>query len=286
MADRNDNPFDAEDTGHVWDENLRELKNPPPRWWMIGLHASWIFVVIYGLLYPMWPLASTHTKGLLGWTSVGEMKQDIAALDAVRGPFEQKLATLGTEDIVKDASLRQYAEASAKVLFADKCAACHGAGGQGNPSFPVLADDDWLYGGTLAQIEQTIRLGRRGIMPAHGAQLSPQELDDVARHVVALSTGQAHAPGKAVYDQKGCFACHGPNGEGNVLLGAARLNDRIWRFAGPDPLVEARATIAHGVNFPGNPQTRNAVMPAFGDKLTDADVRKLAIYVHGLGGGQ
>jgi cytochrome c oxidase cbb3-type subunit 3 len=125
------NAYDAADTGHVWDDNLRELTNPPPRWWTIAFHASWIFVVIYGILYPMWPTFSGYTKGVIGWTSIGEYKESVAQLEEIRGPFEAKIA---------DRELANYTDASAKVLFGDRCAPCHGAGGQGNPGYPVLAD--------------------------------------------------------------------------------------------------------------------------------------------------
>lgn len=282
----NDNPFSAPDTGHTWDGNLRELTNPPPRWWIIGFHASWIFVVIYGLLYPMWPLVNSHTKGFLGWSSIQEYREDLADLERVRGPFEARLAALGTEEIAADPELRQYAVASARVLFADKCGACHGAGGQGNPGYPVLADDDWLFGGTLAQIEASITQGRKPIMPAHSGTLTDAEIADLARHSVALSQGSEHAAGKALYLAKGCAGCHGIDAKGNPLLGAPNLTDRIWRFVGPDQEAEARATIAHGVNMPGNPKTRSAEMPAFQGKLAPADIRRLTLYVHQLGGGR
>ena len=90
--------------------------------------------------------------------------------------------------------------ASAKVLFGDRCAPCHGAGGSGNPGYPVLADDDWLYGGSIDTIQQSITNGRGGMMPAFGAMLSAQQLDDLAKHVVAMSKGSEYAPGRYVME--------------------------------------------------------------------------------------
>lgn len=275
---------DAQSTGHVWDDTLSELTNPPPRWWMLGLHASWIFVLLYGLIYPMWPMVDSHTKGFLGWTSVKEFKEDLAEVEKIRQPFEDRISATDAIGILGDNELKSYTMASAKVLFGDNCAPCHGNGGQGNPGFPVLADDDWLFGGNVQQIQQTISMGRRGIMPAHGKQLSASEVDTLANYVANLSSGQAGGQGQELFTQKGCIGCHGMDGTGNIFLGAANLTDQIWRFSGS---VEGiRHTILHGVNDPNDAQTRNAEMPAFGGKLTDDEIKKLAVYVHQLGGGQ
>jgi cytochrome c oxidase cbb3-type subunit 3 len=284
MTDQS-NPYDAPDTGHVWDGNLRELTNPPPRWWTIAFHASWIFVVIYGILYPMVPLISSHTKGVLGWTSIGEYKESVAELDVIRGPFEARIAELDPAAILADRELANYTDASAKVLFGDRCAPCHGSGGQGNPGYPVLADDDWLYGGDIATLVTTITQGRRGIMPAHGARFSAQEIDDLVTFVAGLPAGRDHAAGRELFAGKGaCFACHGMDGKGNKAMGAVNLTDAIWRFSGTPEAI--RYTITHGVNDPSDPETRNAVMPAFGGTLEETEIKKLAVYVHRLGGGQ
>lgn len=284
MTDKS-NPYDVPDTGHVWDGNLRELTNPPPRWWTIAFHASWIFVVIYGILYPMVPLISSHTKGVLGWTSIGEYKESVAELDVIRGPFEARIAELDPAAILADRELANYTDASAKVLFGDRCAPCHGSGGQGNPGYPVLADDDWLYGGDIATLVATITQGRGGIMPAHGARFSAQEIDDLVTFVAGLPAGRDHAAGRELFAGKGaCFACHGMDGKGNKAMGAVNLTDAIWRFSGTPEAI--RYTITHGVNDPSDPETRNAVMPAFAGTLEETEIKKLAVYVHRLGGGQ
>ena len=285
MTDKT-NPYGVADTGHVWDDNLRELTNPPPKWWTIGLHASWIFVLVYGILYPTWPLIHGHTKGILGWTSIGEYKEDLSAIQKVRAKYENELKQTPLNAILANHDLTQYAVRSAKVLFGDNCAACHGAGGQGNPNFPVLADDDWLYGGSLQTIDQTITDGRHGMMPSHVNSLSQQEIDDLAKYVKAVSQGKTYEPGQKLFMGKGgCFACHGPNAKGNHALGSANLTDRIWRF-GNGSLADIKYTITHGVNDPNDPKSRNAVMPTWKDRLTETEIKKLAVYVHQLGGGQ
>ena len=299
------NPFPGENnTGHIWDDNLRELANPPPRWWMLGFWASILFVIVYTILYPSWPVGQQATPGLLGWTQIQEYEQGVAQVDAKRGPFEEQISQMTAEEIIADPGLLQYTLASAKVLFGDYCSACHGSGGQGNPGYPVLADDDWLYGGSIAKLSETITNGRKGAMTAHATILSQEEIDALAHWVVEMTEGGAgSAEGWELYTAKGCNACHGEKangvlvelGDGEIVsVGAANLTDSIWRFE-PGGFESARHTIMYGVNQPGVPETRDAVMPAFGSvakvddvevrKLDDQDIKKLAIYVNQLGGG-
>ncbi|WP_210394911.1 cytochrome-c oxidase, cbb3-type subunit III [Motiliproteus sediminis] len=286
MAD-DKNPFPGENnTGHVWDDNIRELNNPIPRWWMIGFWASIIWWVAYGLLYPMIPLANDWTKGMLGWTMTGEYQEAVEEITAVRAQFEDQISALSAKEILADEGLTSYTIASARVLFGDNCAACHGSAGQGNPGFPVLADDDWLYGGSIEAIEQTLINGRRGMMIAHGKMLSDQEISTLANFVVGWSQGQEDPAGAQLYKDKGCFGCHGQDGKGLQMLGSANLTDAIWRFNEADKVAGAAYTIRHGVNDPSDPQTREAVMPAFKDRLSENDIKKLAVYVYSLGGGQ
>ncbi len=302
------NPFPNEsNTGHFWDDNLRELTNDPPGWWRIGFHASWLFCVVYFILYPAIPTLDLegYTKGTMGWTQVGEYKDDLAKIDEVRKKWENKINDPNTTAamILADDDLRNYTVRSAKVLFGDFCAACHGGGGSGNAAdmvsesaYPVLADDDWLYGGTIENIETTITNGRKGIMTPYGNRLSEAEIEDLSKHVVALSEGGEHAAGKALYNEPtkgGCFACHGMDGKGMAALGSANLTDKVWRFdvrGGDHRLASARYTITHGVNGElMDPKSRNAVMPAFGPlgkDLSPGAIKKLAVYVHQLGGGQ
>lgn len=281
MSDKS-NPYGAPDTGHVWDDTLRELTNQPPKWWMLGFYASILLVVVYCIVYPSIPLATTHFKGVTGWTAVKEYKEDLKAIEAKRSKYEDQLPGMSAAAILADDELSNYVQRSAKVLFGDNCAACHGAGGQGNPGFPVLADDDWLYGGNIQTIEQTIINGRTGMMPAHDKQLSEAEIDELANAI--MSGNPASSP---LFMSKGCFACHGADGKGNQMLGSANLTDGIWRFVAKDQLASVKYTIAHGVNDPADAETRNAVMPKFGGgKLSDTEIKKLAVYVHKLGGGQ
>jgi cytochrome c oxidase cbb3-type subunit 3 len=284
MSDKK-NPTTTSDTGHVWDGNLRELTNQPPRWWMITLYLSGLFIIVYFILYPSIPTLTGYTKGVLGWTQMKRLQESVMEIETVRAPFENKLKGMTAAAIIADRDLTNYTIRSAKVLFGDRCAPCHGAGGAGNPGYPVLADDDWLYGGSIDTIQTSIAQGRMGMMPGFKAMLSDQQLSDLAKYVIALSKGSEYPTGKELYINNGCNGCHGEDGKGMQMLGAANLTDVIWRFS-PGHEESIKYTIAYGVNSPGATETRNAVMPKFDEQLSETDIKKLAVYVHQLGGGQ
>ena len=86
MAEQN--PFPGENnTGHIWDDNLRELANPPPRWWMIAFWASVLWWIGYAILYPMWPIGQKPTPGILGWSQMQEYQEGVAEVEAVRAEY-------------------------------------------------------------------------------------------------------------------------------------------------------------------------------------------------------
>jgi cytochrome c oxidase cbb3-type subunit 3 len=308
MADNLKDPSEVPDTGHEWD-GIRELENPPPRWWTNALYLSGLIVVVYFVLYPSLPLINGSTKGLLGWTQINEYKEDLAKVQEKRAPYEEKIASMTPEEILQDQELTNYVIGSSKVLFGDNCAACHGVGG--NPAagsgYPILADDDWLYGGDVNTIMESIAKGRQGMMMSHAKTLKPEEVDGLVQFVINSSEGKATEAGWSLFKNKGCVACHGQDAKGNHELGSANLTDKVWRFSGePD---EIRYTILHGVNDPSDPKTRVAVMPVWNEKLavkfeamkwdeepeyegtetqrlSETEIKKLTVYVHQLGGGQ
>jgi len=291
----------AETTGHVWDDDLADFTNQPPKWWMLGLASSAIFVVAYWVYYPAVPVpaANTFFKGIGGWTAIKEMDADKSEVDAVRGKFENKLKDMTPAAILADSDLTEYVKRSGKVLFGDNCAPCHGTNGVGTKDkeglmAPILNDDDWLYGGKIDNIHTTISGGRQGMMIAHKDSLSAQQIDDVAKYVKAMSdeggkeqadADPAVAAGKKVFMESDCTSCHGADAKGIQAMGSANLTDKIWRFDGS--LDGIKRTITYGVNS-GDPKTRVAVMPNFkaAGKLSDAEIKKLAVYVYKFGGGQ
>ncbi len=277
-----------ETTGHEWDE-IRELNNPLPRWWLWCLYATIVWSVGYWIVYPSWPLVSDYTRGLIGYSQRQEVLAELEAAKAARGVLGTALADASLEEIRTRPELLKLALANGKAAFGDNCAACHGAGATGRPGYPNLQDDEWLWGGSLAEIYQTIRYGarlsrdetRQGEMPAFGRDsiLKREEIQAVSNYVLSLS-GKAFDPklsledGRKIFAQN-CAACHGDNGRGNRELGAPNLADAIWLY-GSTP-QQVAATIHYG---------RRGVMPAWESRLDPVTLKALAVYVHSLGGGQ
>lgn len=274
-------------TGHVWDDDLADFANQPPKWWMLGLAASALWCVVYFLYYPSVPVSSGNFffKGLGGWTAITEMEADKSTVDAVRMQYENKLKGMTPAAILADSELSEYVKRSGKVLFGDNCAACHGTNGVGTHDkeglfAPILNDDDWLYGGNIDAIHESIVSGRQGMMPAHKDAMSETEIATLAN---AIAQGQPTST--PLFAEKGCTACHGEDGKGMHALGSANLTDKVWRFE--NSVEGIKRTIAYGVNS-GDPKARVAQMPSLSaaGKLSDSEMKKLAVYVYKFGGGQ
>jgi len=275
-------------TGHEWD-GLRELNIPLPRWWLWLFYITIVWSIGYWIVYPTWPLLTNSTQGVFGYHTRSAVVEDLEALKQQRGAMVEKLAAASLSSIVADPQLLDFARAQGRVAFADNCAPCHGAGGGGAKGYPNLNDDDWLWGGKLTDIEQTIRhgaragddKGRSGTMPAFGRDniLKPNEISAVADYARSLSglpvePGTDLALGKKVFADN-CALCHGPQGKGNREMGAPNLTDKIWLY-GSD-----MKTIVDGV-WNG----RGGVMPAWAGRLDDTTIKALTIYVYSLGGGE
>ncbi len=258
-------------TGHEWD-GIHELNTPLPRWWLWTFYACIAWAVVYWVVYPAWPLLTSATQGIFGWHARSAVVTDLDELKALRGPMMDKLASTPVAQIVNDPQLVEFARAQGRVAFADNCAPCHGAGGGGAKGYPNLNDDDWLWGGKIAEIEQTIRHGARsgdekahqGNMPAFGRDgiLKPAQISAVADFVRSLSGLPTEksadlAQGKKVFADN-CALCHGADGKGNRELGAPNLTDKIWLY-GSD-----KETIVQGI-FNG----RGGTMPAWEGRLSE-----------------
>jgi cytochrome c oxidase cbb3-type subunit 3 len=284
----------TETTGHEWD-GIKELNTPLPRWWLLTFYACIVFAVGYCVFYPAIPLPwGGHTVGLLHVTERKVIEADLKANAVSARPQFAEIAAKDLDAIQADPKLRDFAVAGGRAAFAQNCAPCHGGSGQGAKGFPNLLDDVWLWGGSLDQIHQTIRFGvrnanpdsRQGVaMPAWGdaAKNPPQvlaaaQISAVADYVLSLnhkSVDPASASaGQAVFADN-CVACHGEKAEGNQDMGAPPLASGVWLYGGDKAtLVE---TITHG---------RAGQMPAWSERLDDATVKMLALYVHQLGGGK
>jgi cytochrome c oxidase cbb3-type subunit 3 len=275
-------------TGHEWD-GLQELNTPLPRWWLLIFYATIIWSIGYWVVYPAWPLLSSYTRGTFDWQSRSAVTEDIAKLKATRGPMMDKLAQASVAQISGDQQLLDFARAVGKPAFAENCTPCHGAGGGGAKGYPNLNDDDWLWGGKLADIQTTITHGiravgddktRQGTMPAFGRdglltrdQIST--LADYVRYIAQVSTQQIDvASGQKLFADN-CAVCHGANGKGNRELGAPDLTDAIWLYGSNKEFI-----------VEGLINGRGAVMPAWGSRLDETTIKALTVYVHGFGGGE
>jgi cytochrome c oxidase cbb3-type subunit 3 len=271
-------------TGHEWD-GIKELNTPLPKWWVYTFWATILWSIGYWIVYPAWPTFSTYTKGAFGYSSRGELEKELADVKQSRKVWLDKFAAQPVAAIAKDSQLVRYAMAGGRAIFNENCAPCHGAGGAGAKGYPTLADDDWLWGGTLDAIERTIRVGVRSThaetrvndMPKFGVDklLTPEQIGQVADYVLSLSgKGKAGEAGKQVFAEQ-CAACHGEDGKGNAELGGPNLADGIWLYG------SSREAVVAQINNP-----KQGVMPTWGGRLDDVSIKQAAIYVHSLGGGK
>jgi len=254
-------------TGHVWDEDLTELNNPLPRWWLWLFIISVVFGVAYLALYP----GLGTWRGTLAWTSQGEHDVD-ARLNAAR--IEKTLAPYAVRT-VGELAADGAALNIGRNLFLNNCATCHGSDGGGAPGFPNLTDKDWLWGGDADTVLATVTNGRMGVMPPWGEALGSSGVENVLAYVMSLSGRKLEAGNAAAGKQKFaelCSACHGADGRGNPLMGAPNLTDATWLHGGS--LAAVRETIEKG---------RNGTMPAHATRLGETRVKLLAAYVLSLG---
>jgi cytochrome c oxidase cbb3-type subunit 3 len=253
-------------SGHVWDEDIREMNNPLPRWWV------WMFVItiIFSLFYLMaYPGAGSYA-GKLGWTSANQYDKEVETANKALEPMYAKFAVMKIEDL----STNSEAKAIGERLFMNNCAQCHASDAKGSRGFPNLTDSDWIYGGSPEKIQETIIGGRIGMMPPIAAAVgTAEDVKNVANYVLSLS-GSMHDAGRAGLGKEKftvCAACHGPEGKGNQDVGAPNLTDNIWLHGAGE------AAIIKRVN-----EGKVNQMPAWQTKFTPDQIRVLAAYVWGL----
>lgn len=287
MADpRLDKETGVETTGHSWD-GIEELNNPLPRWWLWCLYLCIIWGIGYVIAYPAWPMISGATTGALGWSARGEVVKDITAHEAQNAPLVTALLAADMSTLTDDTDLNRYAIARGGAVFRAQCSQCHGSGAAGATGYPNLLDNDWLWGGSIEQIGHTIAHGirnetdddaRYSEMPAFGEIFEPEEIEATVEYVISLSNPEhdtALAATGAELFADNCSSCHGEAALGDHDIGAPNLADAIWLYGGD------RTAVTHTIV-----NARFGVMPAWGQRLSDEDVRAVSAYVHGLGGGE
>ncbi len=288
MAKKPQDKHEVETTGHEWD-GIEELNNPLPRWWLWVFYATIIWGVWYTIAYPAWPMISGATQGYLGYSTRANVQTEIEAAEAANSEINERLASAELAAIPGDDELAGYARSAGEAVFNTWCVQCHGREGGGATGYPTLSDDAWLWGGTMEAIHTTVTHGirndedpdaRYSQMPAFGRDelLTEEEVVQVVNHVMSLSgepqDAQAAEAGVEVFEYN-CAACHGEQGKGMIEQGAPNLTDAIWLYGGDyDAIYETVWNARFGV------------MPSWQERLTEAEIRAVAAYVHQLGGGE
>ena len=260
-----------------------------PRWWLWTFYITIVWAIGYTIAYPAWPLINGATPGLLGYSTRGEVAVEIQKFSDANAPIRAKVEAADLTQIVTDPELSGYANNAGAAVFRTWCAQCHGSGAAGAKGYPNLLDDDWLWGGDIDAIYTTISHGIRNTtdedarlseMPKFGVDelLEKPQIDEVVQYVRAISGQQNDATlaaaGATVFAEN-CASCHGDNGKGNRDLGAPNLTDAIWLYGGDVDALTQTVTYA-----------RFGVMPNWDTRLSEADIRSVAVYVHGMGGGE
>jgi len=256
----------GETTGHVWDDDLEEYSNPLPRWWLWLFYITIVFALVYLAVYP----GMGNYKGMFDWTQKGQYEDEMAAADKQFAPIFAGYAKEAIPDLAKNAKAME----SGQRLFLNYCATCHGSDAGGAPGFPNLTDKEWIYGGEPDVIKASILDGRVGAMPAMGAAMTPEQLEQVTAYVLSLSGRTSDnslvEAGKGLFTQMACTACHGEDGKGTNLPGV-NLTDNVWLYGGSPGTI--KETIKKG---------RNGVMPAHRDFLGEEKSHLLAAYIYSL----
>jgi len=288
MAKQPQNKTEVETTGHEWD-GIEEYNNPLPRWWLWIFYATIIWGVWYTVAYPAWPMVSGATQGYLGYSTRENVQIEIEAAEAANSQINERLASVELAEITTNDELAGYARSAGEAVFNTWCVQCHGREGGGFTGYPTLSDDAWLWGGTMEAIHTTITHGirneedpdaRYSEMPAFGRDelLTKEEVDQVVNYVMSLSgepqDASAVEAGAEVFTYN-CAACHGENAMGMVEQGAPNLSDAIWLYGGSYDAIHETVMNA-----------RFGVMPPWQQRLTEAEIRAVAAYVHQLGGGE
>ena len=271
-------------TGHVWN-GITELNSPVPRIVFAFMVVTHLYALVAWFLLPAWPLGQTFTKGLLGIDQKTAVAADIAAANADRADWMDALATHDFETIRADPDLMARALATAEPLFGQNCQVCHGANGIGGPGYPRLNDNIWVWGGTADEIATTLRVGINADhpdthfaqMPAFGRDglLTGTEISVLTDYVQTLGAGvMADDPSDgALLFQTNCAGCHGEDARGISGSGAPNLTDGDWLYGGD--AANLRHVLVAG---------RQGQMPSWQSRLTEAEIRAMALYVEGLPG--
>lgn len=272
-------------TGHEWD-GIKELNTPMPRWWLWTYLATVIWSIGYWAVYPSWPLIDSYLEGIWGTTQRQVVEIDLEESRNEKAVYAERLLSSDLQTIRSTPDLLDFAMAGGRASFGDNCAGCHGSGAQGAIGYPNLNDDEWLWGGTLDEIHETITVGIRSVhedtrfndMPAflRDELLTKNEIGELADYVLSLSDNSSNRTENATnLFMDNCSVCHDEDAKGMKELGAPDLTDQIWLYG------QDRESVIDVISY-----SRKGVMPTWTGRLDPTTIKALAVYVHSLGGGE
>ncbi|WP_320178970.1 cytochrome-c oxidase, cbb3-type subunit III [Roseovarius pacificus] len=266
-------------TGHDWG-GITELNTAFPKIVISALALTFLYSVVAWILLPAWPTGRDYTRGLLRLDQEEQALRGFRDLSDGRQGWVSRFQGGEFDALQADEILMAKAMPAAERLFADNCAACHGTNGQGGPGFPVLSDDSWLWSDKPEDIMSIIQHGinaedpdtRYAEMPAFDWMERPDRIA-LAELVADLPTGSADfGSSVGTLFTENCSSCHGETGAGGLEIGAPSLTDEAAIY-GQDPETVMQ-TLRRG---------RRGVMPTWSDRLSDAEINLLAVYVAQLG---
>ena len=271
---------------HSWD-GIEEYNNPLPRWWLWTFYITIFWSLVYIVIYPSIPFINLASQGLIGYDTRKSLEQEIDKHNKINSEIIDSIKNNSLYYILNDNTLTQFANSGGAALFRTFCSQCHGAGAAGSKGYPNLLDDDWLWGGDVESIYQTILHGirsdkddetRYSEMPQFKDILEENQIQTLTEYVLFLSQKDSNQlnfslEGQQLF-QENCIGCHGENGLGNSEFGAPNLTDKIWLYGGN------KKSIQNTINY-----SHFGMMPAWDGRLDDVQIKQLAIYVFLLGGG-
>ena len=276
-------------TGHEWD-GIKELNTPLPKWWLYTFYATVIWAIGYTIAYPAWPLLSSATPGLLGYSSRASWPSRSRPARPPRRRTSTRSPSMSVDDILKDPNLLSFAQAGGAAAFKVNCVQCHGSGAAGSAGYPNLNDDDWLWGGSArchlrhAQERHPLHRERRDARLADAGLRRRRHpdagADRAGRQLCRLALGRGGGSGARRRPASRSSRRTAPPATARTPRAAA-ISARPTSPTRSRSMARALDQVKAQIVKP-----RHGVMPGWSHRLDDATIKQLAVYVHSLGGGE
>jgi cytochrome c oxidase cbb3-type subunit III len=160
---------------HKYDD-IAELDNPTPPWFMYLFYLSIIFALVYAFYFHVFQGGNIQET---------EYKNEMAIADKAREEYMKKFANSVNEDNVTIVTAAKDLTEGSQI-YSTNCVACHGDKGQGGVG-PNLTDKFWIHGGGVKDLFKTITHGipEKGMI-AWNKSLNPLQIQKVASYILTL----------------------------------------------------------------------------------------------------